>query len=153
MKIGMMRSFIGLVVCIFTSQVWAAMPLSQPVVQNLTHEQLKFVYQELNSPWPSFACKHEEDGPFDWKVYCKLDNKVAEFGVHLLINRYAKTRFGQGAYEVLYWVTDRTSPKVRVYDSTTLWIHNSTNDNNVNQFNLNQGIVNDMAALQLTITF
>jgi len=151
---GFSRCLVSFLMCLISSHAWGEGELSKPTVQKLDHEQLTFVYQELNSPWPSFACKHESDGPVDWKVYCKLDNnKVVEFGVHLLINRYTKTRHGLGAYEVLYWVTDRTLANVRTYDSSTIWIHNSTNDNFVNRFDLSQGIVNDMAALQLGITF
>ncbi len=118
----------------------------------LEHDQLTFNYQELNSPWSNYSCKHEEDGPVDWKVYCLVDGKVAQFGVHLLVNRYERTHYGLGSYEVLYWVTDRTMPNRRDYDSTTLWIHNSMAENSVRRFEIGQGVLNDMVSLRLIIT-
>jgi hypothetical protein len=118
-----------------------------------SHGQLKFNYQELNSPWASYSCKHEEDGPVDWKVYCLIDQgKVVKFAVHLIVNFYQKSTYGNSAYEVLYWVTDRTEPNRRTYDSTTMWIHNTEAKNRATRFEIGQGVLNDMVSLRLEIS-
>ena len=88
-------------------------------------DQLTFVYQELLEPFDRTDCKHEKSdvGLFEWDVYCKLGTRVHEFAVHLVLSRYGRTRYGLSAYEMLYWVTDRSQPRVREFDSTTVWFH------------------------------
>jgi hypothetical protein len=120
----------------------------------LDPEQLEFRYQELLEPFDQVECKHEKAavGLFEWDVYCKLGEQIHVFAVHLVLSRYGRTRYGESAYELLYWVTDRSQSQVRVFDSSTLWIHLDQAQTRASVIETSVGIENDLAALRLAIT-
>lgn len=111
-----------------------------------------FTYQKLTDPFPETRCSTQAlPNPYDRKVMCELDGIRHEFVVHLALGFYPKTIEGVSAYELLYWVTDFTDPKLPKNDSTTLWIHNSHEENRMKRIESSLGIENDEAYLRLKI--
>lgn len=130
-----------------------AMVLITPGVakaEPITSAMLEFRYQELNEPWNSYKCDHyAAPAIFDWIVKCRVNDQVKGFVVHLVVSFYPRTRLGNSAYEVLYWLTSREAN--HKYQSSTVWIHNTKPEARASVFELSQGIENDFAALNLTI--
>lgn len=131
--------------------IWLwCMPISfaAPTSVALENVKMNFHYQELGGDYQRYACEHKPDTPFDWIVSCDLNGKMHTYSVHFSIRFYAGSQYGAGAYEVLYWITDRTHPQ-RKFDSSTIWIHNDSAKTRMNVMTLNQGIEEDLAYLQL----
>jgi hypothetical protein len=152
----MVKGWMGL--ALWTGLVLGGAPaLSQPEARNdaltLRPEQLAFHYQESVDPWRRFACKHEKAdvGVYEWDAYCKIDGVVHRYGVHLVLSYYPRTVYGHGAYEILYWVTDRTVRDEWTGHSSTIWIHLDDEKSRARVIELAQGVENDLAALGLTI--
>jgi hypothetical protein len=128
-----------------------AQPQGQPVVTSA--EQMSFRYQGNLEPWPSTDCKHEKaaSGLFEWNVYCLVEGRLHTYGVHLVLSFYQRTRRGNSAYELLYWVTDRTHTPTLGYTSTSMWFYNSEDTNRAALIEVGQGVDDDDASLWLTL--
>jgi hypothetical protein len=115
-------------------------------------KDFNFTYQSNVEPWDSVTCKHEKAtvGMFEWDVYCLVGRKVHRYSVHLVLSFYPLTRYGGSAYELLYWVTDWTTPRP-VSDSTTTWFHQKLPDSKAAVIEAAQGIENDLSSLRLTV--
>ncbi|MEZ4750261.1 MAG: hypothetical protein R3B54_06445 [Bdellovibrionota bacterium] len=99
------------------------------------------------------ACDHKKAdvGVYEWDVECNVDGKLHSYFVHLALHFYPKTIHGKNAYELLYWVTDMTEAAHPKHDSSTIWIHNGSEQNYMRVLEASQGIENDLAYLKLTI--
>lgn len=118
----------------------------------VTRARMEFVLQENLEPWELAPCEHEEESTgVDWLVTCKLGQTKHVYRVHLVIHQYGKTRFGQSAYEILYWVTDSTQARQPAHTSSTIWIHNRQAAVDVALIELAQGVENDLKALRLKV--
>lgn len=118
----------------------------------LTKRNLEFTLQENLDPWALANCDHEpENNPVDWLVTCKLDQTKHVFRVHLVIQRYKKTRYGQSAHEILYWVTDATHPRSPAHASSTIWLHHRQPEVETNVLEMAQGVDNDLKSLRLKV--
>jgi hypothetical protein len=128
--------------------------LAQAEEIDLKPEQLSFTYRQLVAPYDEVECQHAKKdlGLYEWDVVCKRDGSKQSYTVHLAVTFYPKTSDGVGAYEVLYWVTDWMAPPMQSSHSTSLWIHNSREDNRVTRFDISQGVENDLAGLKMTIS-
>ena len=137
-----MKSFLSLFLFVITAQAWASPRASE----------LEFKYQDNFAPWEIGKCKHQKvEGPApDWDVTCDFKGKIKKYTVHLVVNYYPKTNYGESAHEILYWVTDRTNKEIR-YDSSTIWLHANKSDSRATMIQLAQGVENDMASLRLEI--
>ena len=142
--------FLGILTLIFFSDLGRSD--SQKVAKGLQQKDFSFIYQSNVEPWGSVACKHEKAsvGEYEWDVYCLVGRRVHRYGVHLVLSFYPRTRYGGSAYELLYWVTDWTTPTA-VSDSTTVWFHQSLPETKTSVIEAAQGIENDLSSLRLTI--
>jgi hypothetical protein len=115
--------------------------------------QMSFRYQENLEPWASADCKHERatSGLFEWNVYCDVGGTVHAYGVHLVLSFYERTRRGPSAYELLYWVTDRTRTPALGFTSTSLWFYNTQDTNRAALMEVGLGVENDAASLWLSL--
>lgn len=113
-----------------------------------------FDYVQNLEPYEVFSCTHEKAsvGLYEWNVDCNFRGSIKRFWVHLAASKYGKTSFGQNAYEVLYWVTNADSQTHR-HSSTSLWIHNSEETNQVNRLVSSLGVEEDDAYLRVTLNF
>lgn len=99
----------------------------------------------------ALECKHwlENDLPMDWKVLCGPGTPLErEFLVHLIIRGYRRAAKPQQAYEILYWVINRSTEFKSRYTSSTSWIELDT-ESRLHQMSLSQGVENDYAQLKL----
>lgn len=126
--------------------MFAPLGFAAPQIKNL-----QFEYVDNLEPYDIFPCTHEKQsvGLFEWDVECSVRSKKVKFWVHLVVQKYEKTGFGKNAYEVLYWVTN-TQHRHR-HSSTSLWIHNSEELNQMNRLVSSLGIEEDNAYLRLTL--
>ena len=119
----------------------------------LQSTQISFIHQENVEPWDSSQCFHKLSvvGLFEWDVVCFKNGKYLKYSVHLVVNRYPKTRLGGAGYEILYWVTDWTDPSQPGSTSNSLFMHMATPDERALVVESATGIDNDMSSLRLTI--
>ena len=119
---------------------------ARPLSQNF-----EFAYVENLEPYQVFSCSHQKAsvGLYEWDVDCNVRSKKIRFWVHLAVSEFQKTGFGNNAYEVLYWVTEPVSTSHR-NSSTSLWIHNSEEKNQMNRLVASLGVEEDNASLRLT---
>jgi len=117
---------------------------------NVEPAKMIFSIQENVEPFSRYSCNVDKSpvGLFEYDVQCATDRTVRKFAVHLVVQFHPKTQYGLSAYEVLYWVTDWNQPQWR-NTSTTLWIHNDTENNRARMIEMAQGIENDLSSLQL----
>lgn len=114
--------------------------------------EITFQYISLTED-KAITCTHEKAdvGLHEWDVTCEVGSKVHKYFVHLVLHFYPKTVHGTNAYELLYWVTDMTDQNKPRHDSSTIWIHNSQEDNFMKVLEASQGIENDLAYLKLIV--
>lgn len=119
----------------------------------ITPEKLRFRYEGFDSGLV-MTCRHEIENAAsqDWKVFCQdaTGRHKREYGVHLWLSAYRHATPPELSYELLYWVTDRTQPRVRVYDSTTIWFH-LDRISQVSRVQARVGVENDSAGLYLEL--
>ena len=123
---------------------------SSPI--NLRAGNIEFRYQSLQEPFPSFPCTHKPDpneNPYDRQVECKdpQTGRLHSYDVHLALDFYS----GVSKYELLYWVTDKTDKDNYGHSSSTIWIHNGAQGNQMKDIEVSQGIEQDNAYLKLQI--
>jgi len=113
---------------------------------------LSFSYQENENP-ETLVCKHRIENPLsqDWKVSCvdRTGQEKRKYGVHLWVTQYQNPA-GEAKIEVLYWVTDRSQPRVREYSGSTLWFY-FKNQADLKGLSLSQSVENDQARLRVEI--
>lgn len=142
---GIFQFLASIIFAVFT--IWAGEALA------LEAGQISFLHQENVEPWESAACQHKLSpiGLFEWDVVCVKNGRYLKYGVHLVLNRYPRTRPGGAGYELLYWVTDWTDPAHPKSTSTTLFMHLATEEDHALLMEGATGIDNDLASLRLTI--
>lgn len=118
----------------------------------ITAEKIRFHYSTFE-PWITLPCTHQiEHGPSqDWKVVCEDSDQRyrKEYVVHLWVKAYKRDRFPRLSYELLYWVTDRSSSTGRPSGTgATIWFH--LNDpTSLHSIQASQSVENDTAGLYL----
>lgn len=117
-------------------------------------ETMEFTYQDNLEPWPTYACRHEKAsvGVYEWDVTCDVGGAKHTYSVHLALTFYPKTRFGGGAYELLYWVTDWTDKLNPKDTSVTTWTHLASTDARAAVMEASLGVENDRASLKLVLS-
>lgn len=138
-----------LILIFFSTQVIAK---SKPVQKSLTPEQLKFSYKTFEGD-KDLKCFHEyaDEFKFDWNVTCKDQNTFYKiFRVHLSLKQYSHPTPPNSTFEVLYWVTDRTTNHV-YGNGTSFWL-NTKNKSEFHSLTMGQSVDSDTAGLYLEIT-
>lgn len=130
-----------LAILLFSSSLFAIEP-----------EQMKFTYMSYEGD-QILKCKHfaTDEFKFDWDVTCKNEGgsfyKI--FRAHVSLAKYHHPTPPKSTYEVLYWVTDRTTGQV-YGSSTSLWF-NFNNDADFNGLTISQSVDQETAGLYLDI--
>jgi len=115
----------------------------------IPHSALTFRYLSMDGQ-TIYKCKHTEQNEWsDWKVYCG-PNQKKQFSVHLMVNKYTRTRIPHNSYEIAYWLTNRSNPRNLDLTSQTTWFH-LKDASNFHEISLSQSTENDLAGLYLTI--
>lgn len=88
-------------------------------------DSLKFSYRTFDTG-ESLTCKHAllSAESHDWSVKCSdtVGGSLKLFTVHLWVTRYDRNEVPRTGFELLYWVTDQTSPQNPVGSSVSQWI-------------------------------
>ena len=89
---------------------------------------LKFTYQteDQTSPQAEVPCTHAvlNADAQDWTVKCGDGANQRSYTVHLWLTPYQHaTGPNKISYELLYWITDNTDPRVAHSSGTTIWFH------------------------------
>lgn len=125
---------------------------NQNLFAQLSSRQFFFDYVENLEPYRIFACTHSlaSVGLYEWDIECNVDGKKKLFWVHLSLQKFTKSNWGESAYELLYWVTNSEAQGKHRHSSTSLWIHNSEKENQIRRLVSSLGIQEDDAYLRLT---
>ena len=94
----------------------------------LNASDLKFTYQteDETAPQAEVPCSHAilNADAQDWTVKCGEGNHQTSYTVHLWLTPYQHaTGPNKISYELLYWITDNTDPKLVHSSGTTIWFH------------------------------
>lgn len=125
---------------------------AKPIPKGLTPERLKFSYKTFEGD-KDLKCFHEyaDEFKFDWNVTCKDQATFYKiFRVHLSLAQYGHPTSPRSTYEVLYWVTDRTTN--HVYGTGTSFWLNTKNTSEFHSLTMGQSVDSDTAGLYLDIT-
>ena len=118
----------------------------------LEPEQMKFTYMTYDGD-QILHCKHFaiDEFKFDWDVTCK--NKEGTFyklyRAHVSLAKYSRPSIPMTTYEVLYWVTEKSSGQV-YGSSTSLWF-NFKNEADFHGLTISQSVEKETAGLYLDI--
>lgn len=119
--------------------------------QNVKSNEITFIHIQNESPWESAKCTHfSAEQSYDWNVTCDLNGTIKTYLVHLALDFYPFSQFVKSAYELLYWITDRSNPSSPKFSSTSMWIHSSLEDPRANLFEVGLGVDEDHATLKLS---
>lgn len=110
---------------------------------------LKFKYLEIEGTAEA-DCTHTTANSIDWEVTCRLKEKDLKYTVHLLLNYYPMTNEGFAAYELLYWVNDK-SASVPAGDSVSQWTYLDSPKSKIKKMQTRLGIENDASYLQMQL--
>lgn len=138
-------------ICFFLLFV-SAIAHAKPIPKSLTPEQVKFSYKSFEGD-KDLKCFHEyaDEFKFDWNVTCKDQSTFFKlFRVHLSLSQYSHPTAPQTTYEVLYWVTDKTTNQV-YGNGSSLWL-NTKNKSEFHSLTMGQSVDADTAGLYLEIT-
>ena len=127
--------------CLFSLSLWAIEP-----------EQMKFTYMTYDGD-QILHCKHFpiDEFKFDWDVTCKNESGsfYKLYRAHVSLSKYSRPSIPMTTYEVLYWVTERTSGQV-YGSSTSLWF-NFKNEADFHGLTISQSVEKETAGLYLDI--
>ena len=121
--------------------------------KDIKEEDVTFRYQSNDGTF-DLECTHVFDNPeaHDWDVWCGKGsgtNVFRQFRVHFMVRALEHRTLQKSAYEVLYWVIDRSTKKPQ-FDSTSTWLQ-FDNLSKLEVMSFSQGVENDYA--MLTVTF
>lgn len=125
---------------------------AKSIPKTLTPERLKFSYKTFEGD-KDLKCFHEyaDEFKFDWNVTCKdTESFYKIFRVHLSLSQYSHPTPPQTTYEVLYWVTDRTTNHISG-NGTSFWL-NLKNKSDFHGLTMSQSVDADTAGLYLEIS-
>jgi hypothetical protein len=125
-----------------------ALAKSDKTKLRITYENIKFYYQNADGSI-RYRCKHSHIDEFgiDWNVYCyEGRERKRTYRVHLLINQHQRPVYPPTAFEVLYWVTDRSHGQPLKFTGNTLWFF-LAKESPLAAIQLSQSVENDLARL------
>jgi hypothetical protein len=114
-------------------------------------ERLKFSYQSYEGDI-ILECRHFaiDEYKMDFDVTCKNQNGFYKlFRTHVVLSQYQRPMTPQNTYELLYWVTDKTTNKISS-NGSSLWL-NAFEKNTFHSLTIGQSVDNDTAGLYLDI--
>lgn len=146
-----MKFLLGIVV--FCSLIQVSLAQSTQRVP-IDEGHLKFRYSSQDGEF-QLECSHKRirDLP-DWEVICKNEVGIRKvFAAHIVLNKGRRLNNEVKPsrwYELLYWVTDRKAQNAPRFHSSSL-ILQASDESEINQFQLHQGVENDYASLILDL--
>ena len=133
--------FLFLIVCLYSLSASALEP-----------EQMKFTYMTYEGD-QILHCKHfpVDEFKFDWDVTCKNENGsfYKLYRAHVSLSKYSRPSIPMTTYEVLYWVTEKSSGQI-YGSSTSLWF-NFKNEADFHGLTISQSVEKETAGLYLDI--
>lgn len=118
-------------------------------IEKIPHNAMKFQYMSFDGE-TILNCKHNKINEwYDWEVYCG-PNREKVYSVHLALSLYKRNVIPKNSYELLYWVTDRTSKNGLQSYGTTVWVH-LQEPSPFYRIQASVSVENDIAGLYLTI--
>lgn len=124
------------------------------LIQNVSAidpDRLKFSYKTYEGDM-DLPCRHfaVDEYKMDFDVTCKNESGFYKlFRTHVVLSQYQRPMTPQNTYELLYWVTDKTTNKI-YSNGSSLWL-NSLEKNTFHSLTIGQSVDNDTAGLYLDI--
>lgn len=114
-------------------------------------ERLKFSYKSYEGDI-ILECRHFaiDEYKMDFDVTCKNQNGFYKlFRTHVVLSQFQRPMNPQNTYELLYWVTDKTTHQISS-NGSSLWL-NTFEKNTFHSLTIGQSVDNDTAGLYLDI--